>query len=172
MVSSVSAIVELNDVDVTRSGGSGIDSGAGAVLVLAVVGRSSGTVDCLLDRRSSSASSAISINRRLRSELVEEEVEPDAVWSEHAADNVLSFNSLGVVIGKTVSFGENRSVTALKCTVARALEISMQAWRKESVLFFTLDQPRALFWYIFNNNIPPSISQEPKQWRYFIEICY
>jgi len=123
VVSSVSVIVEMYDVDVTRSGGSGIVSGAGAgaEVVFAVVGRSSGTVDCLLILISSSASSAISINLRLRRELVDEEVEPDAVCSEHAADSVLSFNSLDVDMGKTVSFGENRSVTALKCTVARAL---------------------------------------------------
>ena len=121
MVSSISVTVEVYDGDVTRSGGSGMVSGAGAEDVLAVVGRSSGTVDCLLILIPSSASSAISISLRRRRELVDEEVDPEAVCSEHAADSVLSFSSFDVVMGKTVSFGENRSVTALKCTVARAL---------------------------------------------------
>lgn len=77
-------------------------------------GRSSGTVDCLFARLSSSASSAISIRRRSRNELVEEDMDPDAVCNEHAADRVVSRSSLEDVIGKTVSWGENRSVTALK----------------------------------------------------------
>ena len=70
---------------------------------VAVCGLSSGTVDCLFARLSSSASSAISINRRLRRELVDEDVEPEAVCSEHAADSVLSFSSLEDAIGNTVS---------------------------------------------------------------------
>jgi hypothetical protein len=52
---------------------------------------------------SSSSSSAISINRRLRRELVEEDVEPEAVCSEHAADNAVSRSPLDVVMGKMVS---------------------------------------------------------------------
>lgn len=47
--------------------------------VFAVGGRSSGTVDCLFALISSSASSAISMRRLRRRELVDEEVEPDAV---------------------------------------------------------------------------------------------
>jgi len=71
---------------------------------LAVGGRSSGTVDCLFAARlSSSSSSAISINRRLLKELVEEEIEPEAVCREQAADSVVSRRSLAVVIGNTVS---------------------------------------------------------------------
>jgi hypothetical protein len=85
--------------------------------------RSSITVDC---RRSSSSSSAISISLRLRSELVDEEVEPEAVCSEHAADSALSLSSFAVPIEKTVSCGENRSVTALKCTVTRAIDRTCQ----------------------------------------------
>lgn len=106
-----------------RAGG-GEDAGAVWPLIeeaFAVEGRSSGTVDCLLARFSSSASSAISIKRRLRRELVDEDVEPDAVCKEHAAESVVSRSSFDVDIGKTVSWGENRSVTALKWTVARAL---------------------------------------------------
>lgn len=73
------------------------------VVVLAVGGRSSGTVDCLFVLLSSSASSAISISRRLRSELVEEEVDPDAVCKEHAAESVVSRSSFDVLIEKVVS---------------------------------------------------------------------
>jgi len=65
-------------------------------------------------RSSSSASSAISINRRLCSELVDEDVEPDAVCKEQAAESVVSLSSFALVIGKIVSCGENRSVIALK----------------------------------------------------------
>lgn len=71
--------------------------------VLAVEGRSSGTVDCLFARWSSSASSAISMRRRLRNELVDEDVEPDAVCREHAAERVVSLSSFDEAIGKTVS---------------------------------------------------------------------
>jgi hypothetical protein len=70
---------------------------------LAVGGRSSGTVDCLLARWSSSASSAISMRRRLRRELVDEEVDPDAVCREHAAERVVSRSSFEVATGKTGS---------------------------------------------------------------------
>lgn len=111
-----------------RSGCS-VDSGRGAcvpereVVVFAVGGRSSGTVDCLFARVSSSASSAISINRLRRKELVDEDVDPDAVCREHAAERVVSRSSFAVVMGNTVSWGENRSVTALKCTVTRATEM-------------------------------------------------
>jgi len=170
VVSSGSVIVELYDGDVKRSGGSGIVSGAGAEGDFAVVGLSSGTVDCLLIRMSSSASSAISINLRLLRELVDEEVDPEAVCREHAADSVLSFNSLDVVMGKTVSCGENRSVTALKCTVARALG-NQHPGVKRRMNDFTLDQPRAVLRHIFDNNISTSISQKPKKRRYLFKIC-
>jgi len=71
--------------------------------VLAVEGRSSGTVDCLFARLSSSASSAISIKRRRRRELVDDDVEPEAVCKEHAAESVVSRSSLDEVMGNTVS---------------------------------------------------------------------
>lgn len=67
---------------------------------MSVGGCSSANIDCLL---SSFSSSAISIRRRLRSELVEEEVEPDAVCKEQAADRVESFSSLDEVMGNMVS---------------------------------------------------------------------
>ena len=69
----------------------------------AVVALSSGTVDCRFARLSSSSSSVISIRRRRRRELVEDEVDPEAVCKEHAADSVESFNSLEEVIEKIVS---------------------------------------------------------------------
>jgi hypothetical protein len=78
---------------------------------LSVAARSSATIDCLL---SSFSSSAISMRRRLRSELVEDDVEPEAVCNEQAADRVESLSSLDEVMGNTVSWGENFSVTALK----------------------------------------------------------
>lgn len=69
-----------------RGGNSGCDEGApedgcapDTEDVFAVAGRSSGTVDCLFALISSSASSAISMRRLRRRELVDEEVEPDAV---------------------------------------------------------------------------------------------
>ncbi len=60
------------------------------------------------------------MSRRFRSELVEDDVEPEAVCSEQAADRVESLSSLDDVMGNIVSWGENFSVTALKCTVTRA----------------------------------------------------
>jgi hypothetical protein len=63
---------------------------------------------------SSSSSSAISIKRRRRKELVDDEVEPEAVCKEHAAESSWSRSSLAVEMGKTVSWGEKRSATALK----------------------------------------------------------
>lgn len=96
---------------------SGIVSGA-VETAFAVGGRSSMTVDCLL--RVSSSSSAISISLLLRSELVEDDIEPEAVCSEHAAERVESRSSLESLMENSVSKGENRSVTALKCTVTRA----------------------------------------------------
>lgn len=71
-------------------------------VVFAVPGRSSRTVDCLF-RISSSSSSAISIKRLLRKELVDELVDPEAVCREQAAESFVSPNSLAVVIGKIVS---------------------------------------------------------------------
>lgn len=59
----------------------------------------------------SSASSVISINRRRRSELEEEVIEPDAVWRRHADDKALSFKSDAWAKTSTVSFGVNLSVT-------------------------------------------------------------
>lgn len=78
--------------------------------------RSSTTVDCLFALVSSSSSSAISINLRRLRELVDDEVEPEAVCSEQAAESAESFNSFEVAISKIVSYGENRSEKALKCT--------------------------------------------------------
>jgi hypothetical protein len=60
------------------------------------------------------------MRRLFRSELVEEDVEPEAVCSEQAADSDESLSSLDDVIGNIVSCGENFSVTALKWTVTRA----------------------------------------------------
>lgn len=71
--------------------------------VLPVEGLSSGTVDFRFALISSSASSAISINLRLRKELVEDDVEPEAVCKEQAAESVVSRSSFDVVMGKTVS---------------------------------------------------------------------
>ena len=88
-----------------KSGGEE-DSGIACPVIeddLAVGGRSSGTIDCLFARISSSSSSVISIRRRLRRELVDEDVEPEAVCNEHAAESVVSRSSFEVVIGKTVS---------------------------------------------------------------------
>lgn len=68
----------------------------------AVVGRSSCGASLLLFF-SSSSSSAISINLLLRSESVEDDVEPVAVCNEHAADSSVSLSSLAVVIGNTIS---------------------------------------------------------------------
>lgn len=93
------------------SGGK-LGTGNAAAIDLAVGGRSSCTVDCLF--LSSSDSSAISINRRLRRELVEEEEDPEAVCSEQAAERVVSRSSLVVVIEKVVSWGEKCSVMAPK----------------------------------------------------------
>lgn len=59
----------------------------------------------------SSASSVISIRRRRRSELDEEVIDPDAVWSRQADDKELSLRSEAWVRGKTVSFGVNLSRT-------------------------------------------------------------
>ena len=87
---------------------------------------SSGTVDWRLALFSSSSSSAISIKRRLRKELVDDDVEPEAVCKEHAAESCGSRSSLAAVISKIVSCGEKRSVTALKCTAERAREDQRQ----------------------------------------------
>lgn len=67
-----------------------------------VCGRSpsgSDPMDCRFDERcsSTSSSSAISINRRLR-ELVEDAVDPDAACNEQAAESFVSFNSAAVEI--------------------------------------------------------------------------
>ena len=76
---------------------------------------SSLTIDCLLLALcSSSSSSAISINRLRRSELVEEDVDPEAACSEHAADNLVSLSSLAAAMENVVSYGANRSQTELK----------------------------------------------------------
>lgn len=45
---------------------------------------------------------------------MEDDVEPEAVCNEQAADRVESLSSLDEVMGNTVSWGENFSVTALK----------------------------------------------------------
>lgn len=80
----------------------------------AVGGRSSCTVDCRLTLWSSSASSAISIKRLRRSELVEDEVEPEAVCNEHAAERVESLSSFEEAMGNMVSCGANLSLKAVK----------------------------------------------------------
>lgn len=104
---------------------------------------SSRTVDWRLVLLSSSSSSAISTKRRLRKELVDDDVEPDAVCREHAAESSRSRSSLAVVMGKTVSWGEKRSVTALKWTVERATEVSRGKFRQEKNTqdSLTFDQP-------------------------------
>jgi hypothetical protein len=62
------------------------------------------TVDCrFFSLCSSSSSSAISIKRLRRSELVEEDVEPEAVWREQAAESFVSLSSLEWEIEKAVS---------------------------------------------------------------------
>jgi hypothetical protein len=43
------------------------------------------------------------MRRRLRRELVDEEVDPDAVCREQAAERVVSRSSFEVAIGNTVS---------------------------------------------------------------------
>ena len=73
-----------------------------------------------LSRSSSSSSSVISTKRLRRSKLVEEDVEPDAAWSEQAAESLVSLSSLASAMEKAVSKGEKRSQTALKWTVTRA----------------------------------------------------
>ena len=77
-------------------------------------GNSSSTVDCLLVLVSSSVSSAISMSLRLRRELVDEDVDPDAVCNEQAAERAESLSSRDKLIGNIVSYGENRSVIAVK----------------------------------------------------------
>lgn len=119
---------------------------------------SSNTVDCLLALFSSSSSSAISPKRRRRKELVDDDVDPDAVCSEHAAESSRSRSSLEDVMGKTVSWGEKRSVTALKWTEERASK--GQVWRTKVNIkgdFLTLNQPRAVLRYILDKYVPPSI---------------
>lgn len=59
----------------------------------------------------SSASSVISLKRRRRRELVEEVIDPDAVWRRQADDSALSLRSEAWVMAKMVSFGVNFSVT-------------------------------------------------------------
>jgi len=59
----------------------------------------------------SSASSVISINRRRRSELDEDVIDPDAVCRRHADDRALSLSSDAWDRASTVSFGVNLSRT-------------------------------------------------------------
>ena len=73
---------------------------------------------------SSSADSAMSVNRRCRRELFEEEMEAVAVWVEHAEVSAWSRSSLGQVIVISVSCGLNRSTIDWKCTVDRAMRPS------------------------------------------------
>ena len=64
---------------------------------------SSWTMDCLLVARcSSSSSSAISINLRLRRELVDDEVDPEAACNEQAAESLVSFSSLASAMSNVV----------------------------------------------------------------------
>ena len=76
-----------------------------SLATLAVAGRESSslTTDCLLALCSSSASSAISINLRRRKELVEDDVDPEAVCREHAADSLVSLSSFAIAIVNVVS---------------------------------------------------------------------
>lgn len=97
-------------------------------------------------------------------------MEPDAVCNEQAADKALSFRPFAVSIEKEVSYGENRSVIALKCTVTRARYRIRQSPRfpfsfsaPRSVR--TLDQSRAALGDVFDQNIPPPIFEKPKQRR-------
>lgn len=101
---SKSDVMEEKDVAVGSFRGTGPESIDAPTTdpVFEFPGRSSSTVDCLF-RLSSSSSSAISINRRRRKELVDELVEPEAVCKEQAAERVVSRSSLAVVIGKSVS---------------------------------------------------------------------
>jgi hypothetical protein len=48
-------------------------------------------------------------------------MDPDAVCKEQAAERVVSRSSFESVISNVVSCGANFSVTALKCTVTRAI---------------------------------------------------
>jgi hypothetical protein len=57
----------------------------------------------------SSASSTISINRRLRRELEEDVIDPDAAWRRQADDKALSVRSVASLNSKVVSCGENLS---------------------------------------------------------------
>jgi hypothetical protein len=93
--------------ELARSAFSVTDHGAVAVSFCPSddLGRSSSlTTDCLFRSLSpSSSSSAISIKRLRRSELVEEDVEPDAACKEHAAESLVSLSSFGSVMEKAVS---------------------------------------------------------------------
>jgi hypothetical protein len=117
-------------VDLIASGGcSGVGEGWAATSEEmegngAADGFSSCTIDCLFTLCSSSSSSAISISRRRRSELVEDDNDPEAVCNEHAADSVESFNSFATFNSKTVSWG-NFSVMAVKCTLRRAWDYQL-----------------------------------------------
>jgi hypothetical protein len=109
---SKSLVIDLKELEFGRVKGIRPSSAEVAVVppaigvvfevLFAVGGRSSSTVDCLF-RLSSSSSSAISINLRRRKELVDELVDPEAVCREHAADSVVSRNSLAVLMAKSVS---------------------------------------------------------------------
>jgi hypothetical protein len=94
----------------------------GGSVMVGVFGRSSSlTIDWrFLSRSSSSSSSVISTKRLRRIELVEEDVEPEAAWSEQAADSLVSLSSFASAMEKVVSKGEKRSQTALKWTATRA----------------------------------------------------
>ncbi|CCF44117.1 hypothetical protein CH063_13620 [Colletotrichum higginsianum] len=79
------------------------DFGASAGSSPEVSTKLSGPTDFrLLALCSSSSSSAISISRLLRKELVEDEVEPEAACREQAADNLVSLRSLAVAMEKSV----------------------------------------------------------------------
>jgi len=80
------------------------------------------------------------------------------VCSEHAADSSESRSSLDVVMGKMVSWGENRSATALKWTDERARECQIWPTRSEyERKFLTLYQPRAILRHILDQYAPPPI---------------
>lgn len=141
-----------------------LTSSAAVDRLAGVCGRSSSdsSRDCRLgDRWSSSSSSAISPSRRLR-ELTDDAVDPDAACKEQAADSFVSLNSLAVEISKMVSYGENRSQTALKWTATRAgLPVSINDHDDDNA-----DGRRSTNRTRLSIKILPCISREQSSGRY------
>ena len=104
---------------------------------------------------------------------MDDDVDPDAAWSEHAAESLVSLRSLAAAIEKTVSYGAKRSQTELKCTVARAAQDefhdmsvpigAQQSSRVTKRRAPTLHQPGAVLGEVLYYHIPPAIPQEAKQ---------